>query len=482
MAQVLLNAASANVRIFLRAYFTAMLLLLSFLGDQCCALRVKLRLYHHQRVSIPQMTGWLGGSRAATTLVSLRTSPAGWLGAAMIIASFLGVACDLAVSGLVVTTNVISRCPFNTTGIYTALSTVPLPNRVFVYPTGTIFNMITQAQATSQLNGGVDGIFKKVNIDSNFRPDSQDIVGRWVCNATGEESPFPAATDGNVILQSMQAQGLLFNQSSSSCFQGSGSNDYDDFFIWTAPEDDFPTQPWQIRAAVDMNLDFTDDLAMKVYSCYMDAPSLDWLLGDIQLQNSLTNWCQVVKGNLYVANVANAHTLQTDPGIVIASTLNNMMMISGAAWNNTLSPLVDPTQGCLSPRALVAVPVVSLFAITTAGTVAMGLYLIALVFLIHRARAHSSAAFRKAVEDCTPGGLFGWMRRATQETGIAVRGVGGDVYAWPKQWCLVPNLAQETTDLVCVQWNDEQSELPAVKPTLVKKQQVQSVTSVDFQQ
>lgn len=288
MAQVLINAPSAYVRVFLRTYFTVILLLLSFLGDQCCALRVKLRFYHHQRVSIPQMTGWLSGSRTATALVSLRTSPAGWLGAAMIVASFLGVACDLAVSGLVVTTHVVSRCHFNTTGIYTVLTKAPLPYRVFAPTTGPLFNIITQAQATSQLNGGVDGIFKKVNTDSNFRPDRHDIVGRWVCNATGEESSFPADINSDVTLQLMQAQRLLFNQSSFACFDGRGYN-YNDLFMWTAPEDDYPTQPWQIRAAVDMNLDPEADLAMKVYSCYMDAPSLVWLLGDIQLQNELTN-------------------------------------------------------------------------------------------------------------------------------------------------------------------------------------------------
>jgi len=400
----------------------------------------------------------------------------------MIVASFLGVACDLAVSGLVVTTDVVSRCPFNTTGLYTVLSPTQLPARVFVYPTGTLFNIITQAQTTSQLNGGVDGIFKKVNTDPNFRPDSQDIVGRWVCNATGEEMSFPAATDQYVILQSMQAQGLLFNQSSSLCFDGTASIYYGDLFLWTAPEDDYPTQPWTIRAAVDMNLNATADLAMKVYSCYMDAPSLDWLLGSIQLQNSLTNWCEVVKGGLYAGSVANALDLQTDPGITIASTLNSMMMNSAAVWSNFLSQIDDLTQGCLSPRALVAVPVVSLFAITTAGTIAMSLYLITLVFLIRRARARNSAEYRKAVEDCTPGGLFGWMRRATEETGIAVRGVGDGTYAWLKQWCLVPNIPQKTTDLVDVRRNNEQSEQLAVKSTIDEKQQVQSVTSVDFQQ
>ena len=478
MTQVLINASSAHVRIFLRAYFTVILLLVSFLGDQCCALRVKLRLYHQKPVSIPQMTGWLSGSRTAATLLWLRTSPAGWLGAAMIVASVLGVACDLAVSGLVVTTEVVSRCPFNTTGIYSVLSTEALPARVFVYPTGISFNIITQAQTTSQLNGGVDGIFKKVNTDSNFRADSQDIVGQWVCNATGDEISFPGAADANTIIQTMQEQGLLFTQSSASCADGTTSIYYGDLFVWTAPEDDYPTQPWQIRAAVDVQLNFTAGLVMKTYLCYMDAPSLDWLLARIQLQNSLSNWCEVAKGSLYPGSVANAVALQREPGAVIASTLNTMMISSGAVWGNFSSEIKDPTQGCLSPRALVTVPVVSLFAITTAGAIAMALYLITLAFLIRRAEADSSPAYRKAVEDGTPGGLVGWMRRATQETGIAVRGVGDDSYAWLKQWHLEPSVAQGTTRLVP---KDAQSEQLAVDPATVMKEPVQNVKSVDFQ-
>lgn len=246
MAQVLVNAPSAHVRLFLRTYFTVILLLLSFLEDQCCPLRVKLRLYHHRRVSIPQMTGWLSGSRTATALMSLRTSPACWLGATIIVASFLGLACDLAVSGLVVTTEVVSRCPFNTTGIYTVLSKAPLPARVFMPTTGPLFNIITQAQATSQVNGGANGISKKVNTETKFRPDSQDIVGRWLCNATGEESSFPTGMDPDVIVQQMQAQGLLYYQSNASCNDGTFdgiTSGYHDLFIWTAPEDDYPKQP-----------------------------------------------------------------------------------------------------------------------------------------------------------------------------------------------------------------------------------------------
>jgi hypothetical protein len=290
--------------------------------------------------------------------------------------------------------------------------------------------------------------------------------------------------DQNDVLYSMQAHGLLFNQSSSLTYQGTGSG-YTHLFLWTASGDSLPMQPWQIRAAVDMNLPVEGDLAMKVYLCYMDAPSLDWLLSGIQLQNSLDNWSNVVLGGIFSGSVTNAPALLAEPGTVIASTLNSMMMNSAADWNNGLSPLVidDPTQGCLAPRALMPATVVALFATTSAGTVAMGLYLIALVILIRYARTQSSAAYRKAVEDFTPNGLFSWMRRATQETGIEVPGVGDNkTYASLKQWALVPIIAQETTGLMPIQQNDEQGEPLAVKSTTVKNQQVQSVTSVDSQQ
>src|ERR1700722_20136038 len=144
MAQILIDAPSAHVRIAFRAYFTTLLLLLGFLGDRCCAMRVKLRLYRHQLVSIPQMTGWLSGTHTAAALVSLRTSPAGWLGAIMLVASILGIICDLAVSGLVVTIDIGSRCSFNTTGMYTTLPDTHSSSLLSGLPTtGTLFSLIT---------------------------------------------------------------------------------------------------------------------------------------------------------------------------------------------------------------------------------------------------------------------------------------------------------------------------------------------------
>jgi hypothetical protein len=111
----------------------------------------------------------------------------------------------------------------------------------------------------------------------------------------------------------------------------------------------------------------------------MDAPEVDWALGVTMTQAVLDNWCRVVKGVLHsLTDVAHTADLQTDPGVVIASNLNNVIMNAGTAWNDAagVSPLVidDPTQGYLAPSALVSWPIILLFGIFTAATLAMGLH------------------------------------------------------------------------------------------------------------
>ena len=106
MQQFLIDAASFEVRIALRAYFTIVLLVIGFIGNRCCAARVRLRLHRRQIVELRQMTGWLTGSALASAVATLRASPVGWLGGIMLIVAILGIVCDLAVSGLVVATQV----------------------------------------------------------------------------------------------------------------------------------------------------------------------------------------------------------------------------------------------------------------------------------------------------------------------------------------------------------------------------------------
>jgi hypothetical protein len=453
-----IDLSSAYVRIALRAYFTVFLLLLGFLGDRCCAKRVKLRLYRHQNVGISQMTGWLSGIDAAMAWVTMRVSAAGWIGPVMILASLLSIVCDLAVSGLVVGVEVVSRCPFITTGMYTAIANTPLPARTYVTNAGPLYNLITQAQSTSLLNGGLDGIFSKVNTNAKFRADPEDIVGQWICDATGERRSFPASktpTAGDDITSALLEDGLLFNQTQSTCWTVHPDNSINQLFIWSASQDDYPTKPWQVRAAVETTENSEAEKVLEMYTCQMHAHSVDWVLQETVPRTALGNWCEEIKGALFPNNIAHATELLTDPRLIMASNLNNIIMNSGAAWNDAVSPLVidDPTQGCLAPRAVVPWPIVILFGIVTATTIAASIYWILLTLLVGTARKRSSADYVRAVEDRTPNGLFSWMRRTAYETNK--KWEADDT--WAKRWAFGPTLGHKSTSLLLMVGDDEQS-------------------------
>jgi hypothetical protein len=298
MARMHIGLSSAYVRLALRAYFTIFLLLLGFVGDQCCAQRVKLRLYRHQNVGVSQMTGWLSGTDAVMAWVTMRVSVAGWIGPVMILASLLSNVCDLAVSGLVVGVEVVSRCPFNTTGMYTVITNTPLPARTYDTNARPLYNLITQAQSTTLLNRGLDGIFSKVNTNVKFRADPEDIVCQWKRDATGEQS-FQASkslTAGDDITSALVDDGLLFNQSRTGCWTIHPDNSINQLFIWSASQDDYPTEPWQVRAAVETTEDTEAEMVMEMHTCQMVAPSVDWALQETVPQTALYRWCEEVKG------------------------------------------------------------------------------------------------------------------------------------------------------------------------------------------
>jgi hypothetical protein len=458
MAQLLIDLASAHVRLALRAYFTALFLLLSFFGDRCCLQRTKLLLYHRRRVKITQMTGWLSGTHAAFALTILRASPAGLLGAAMIFASVFGIVCDLAVSGLVVTTAVISRCPFNTTGPYTVLTVNPFSNVYTEVPSaGGTYNLITQAQATSQRNGGLDGIYRKVNGDLNFRATSEDIVGSWICDDTGVHRNFAGDLLPQNITTILQDEGLLFNESVVPEFQ---LNTYSDgtivtgnLFIWSASQGHTPTAPWSVRAAVQIPNNSSTEKEMKIYACHLNATSIEWLLEWMYVDVALQNWVAAVQGVLYPVNVPNTEDVQTGQGLIIASNLNNIMMNFGRAWGGPSNPftITDPTQGCLAPRAQVPWAILTLFGIVAAGTIAMGIYWAVLIILVHLARARSPAAYVNTIEDRTPNGLFTWMLQATN-----LVGVGKQVSCTGlKRWFFGPVPHRQTVGLQTFEEDDE---------------------------
>jgi hypothetical protein len=107
------EVASAKLRIGLRIYLTAIFLIVSFVGNQCCRYRAMLRLIRKRRAEVSLFTGWLNGISIFQVGYKLGRAPASFMAYFMVLAALANFAGDLLVSGLVKTIQVPSRCVGN---------------------------------------------------------------------------------------------------------------------------------------------------------------------------------------------------------------------------------------------------------------------------------------------------------------------------------------------------------------------------------
>lgn len=148
----------------------------------------------------------------------MRRSPAGWLGYVMVLAGLFWLIADLVVSRLVVTVNVPDRCWFNNTGLYEVVWDQPFNFTIEPLEVGNLHDLVTRAQVTSQSNGGLEGIYHKVNSDPTFRADAQDVIGQWECHDVEQDASYSADSNLTQVADDLVNRGILFDASSSSCW------------------------------------------------------------------------------------------------------------------------------------------------------------------------------------------------------------------------------------------------------------------------
>jgi hypothetical protein len=413
----------------LRVIFNVLLLLLGLIGDRCCKENAKLRILRNESLDLTHFTGWLHGSSAAWATFKIKKFPVGWLGGIMILSGMMWTTADLAVSGLVVTINVPGRCTFNTSGLYEVVYNQPYNNYITPYSYGSLFNLIIGAQATSQTNGGIEGVYQKVNSDTTFRADTQDIVGKWNCSDVGDDQNYPAGKNITDVFNDLWSQNLLYGNF-FYCADHYPDNTYNHLTAWSAPRsDEEGTDTWDVRASIDMQAHHLDNIVMKTFLCSMNATGVDWVLGRTN-PSTLGAWCEQLKGLIY-ENTLDVPPV-SNPGAVIESTLDAIIMWAGASQsgpNITTSPITDPTQGCLIPRALVPWPVLLLLIIVLLGTFAISAYLLFLLWSIR----HLSS-WRSLSAGDVPNGLLSWMVQAVLETGVTRTTKTQEL----KEWSLAP--------------------------------------------
>jgi len=81
---IIIDDDSSRVRLYLRAYFTILLILLPLVGDYLCGLKTQLMLDRGRSVPVTLMTGWMSAFRVVSCMVQYRWIPGGWLGVIMV--------------------------------------------------------------------------------------------------------------------------------------------------------------------------------------------------------------------------------------------------------------------------------------------------------------------------------------------------------------------------------------------------------------
>jgi len=443
---ILLTTASGIVRIGLRIYFTVLLLLVSVLGNSCCALRARLQLARHGNIPIVKLTGWLDWSRALLFNWSLRSNALGFFGIVMVFTSLLSKASDLVVSGLVNEVMIDTRCPFNTSTDFLVLASEYYGEAYSAPdPEGSFYNLVTQAQINSVRNGGLDAIYDKVNTNVNFRATPEDVVATWTCNELGDPytppvyNAFMTYQDISTDLANMN---LIFageNNAYEACFRTYGSDPrINQLTIITANNTQETNGTFSIRASFDTTPSYTDAKAMRSFECNLGPQNQTWMQTHIGIDNTLTSWCPLLRGNMYDGYSTNK-TFTLAPEVTFESFLHSMMMSANALMSPNTS-IHDYTQGCIDERTIVPWPVTLLLAVAAAFFVAVVCARLALAVMVYS--QPTARALSAGDNGAVPVGLLGWMRYAVRQSPAAARAtelvdeMGGEEDKDLRKWCV----------------------------------------------
>ncbi|KFY77916.1 hypothetical protein V499_02818 [Pseudogymnoascus sp. VKM F-103] len=218
------------------------------------------------------------------------------------------------------------------------------------------------------------------------------------------------------VLLDLQARGLFFTAFSYTCGSVHGNAGYGQGVVWTQSELAASGRPWDLRAAVETSngTNLQAEQTYRVYECIMDTPSITGILAQTRLDTMIDSWCNELK-EMIISPQPWAEPEESDPALGMVEVLDVIVTMGGSAWNMSEAPAMDPTQGCLAPRARVPWPVILLFVLAAATASVMGVYWLTLM----RAKSlavKSMQAPISVIDEQTPGDLLTWMQQAVRES------------------------------------------------------------------
>ena len=109
---------------------------------------------------------------------------------------------------------------------------------------------------------------------------------------------YQLGTSQDDIIQDLISKNLSFNTTPISKY-AAGNGSYNHFAILTSSEVDGALQPFEIGVSVQLEALFSDIKTMKSFTCSMDAQTMDWVLGNLSSQSTLSEWILAFQGSMY---------------------------------------------------------------------------------------------------------------------------------------------------------------------------------------
>jgi len=258
------------------------------------------------------------------------------------------------------------------------------------------------------------GIYNKVNRDTNFCPQDQDILGTWLCS-NGSPITYTAGYPVEEIAADFLNKGLLYTNAS---LEKSAFGDYYDHFVmWSSSaESDTSDAVWNVLAAVQTNAWPTDPVVMLPLSCSMNASNAETIQSQMESITALQVWKLSFQGLMFYGSGTPA---VDDPGQELAMLLNTMVMVYGG--NNILLSIpdldADQTQGCIVMAANVPLAVEALVIV-----VAVSLVGLISLLVIYSIRLWTKDKVLREEISHVPDTVVAWAALAAKEHRISKQG------------------------------------------------------------
>ena len=309
--------------------------------------------------------------------------------------------------------------------------------------------MVSQAQITSKENGGLQGIYRKVNTAPNFRADPQDILGSWNCVDIYHDIVYNAwEVSYTDTMKDLVSKGYLYENTSTAAWKFDNGT-YCSLVSWGTSVPDEVPQSWDVKASIDVTNSSGNPGGLQTirsYHCTMNTSSYEWILSKIQSQATLQLWTS----GLFEMFGGALSPRPTNVTSILTSALNAMIMVgAGDEVSTAQPPTGDPTQGCLIPRAGIPWPVSTVLVTKTIGGFLIIVYWIVLRLQLRPMETKLLPNYAKEVTENSPCGLVGWMAYAVRENGGSQLVGPKDIARW--------NLSQADEGRLKICPNDSQS-------------------------